>query len=64
MLSFYEVICFPSFCALLYQNRVVFVEDSAFFLLNLRLRYPDSPVLCIYLLKQNSVVVPDEIHEN
>ena len=28
------------------------------------LRYPETPVLCIYLLKQNRVIVPDEIHAN
>ena len=28
------------------------------------LRYPDTPVLRIYLLKQNGVIVPVEIHEN
>ena len=28
------------------------------------LRYFDTPVLCIYLLKQNRVTVPDEIHES
>ena len=26
--------------------------------------YPDKPVLCIYLLKNNGVIVPYEIHEN
>ena len=26
------------------------------------LRYLDTPVLCIYLLKQNTVIVPDEIY--
>ena len=28
------------------------------------IRYLDTPVLCIYLLKQNRVTVPDEIHES
>ena len=28
------------------------------------LRYPDTPVLCIYLLKQNRVIGPDEISAN
>ena len=28
------------------------------------LRYPDTPELCIYLLKQNRVIIPDEISEN
>ena len=26
--------------------------------------YLDTPVLCIYLLKPNRVIVPGEIHEN
>ena len=28
------------------------------------LRYTDTQVLCIYLLKQNRFIVPDEIHKN
>ena len=28
------------------------------------LKYLDTPVLCIYLLKQNRVIAPDEIHES
>ena len=29
-----------------------------------KLRYPDTPVHCIYLMKQNRVIVSYEIHEN
>ena len=28
------------------------------------LRYLDKPVFCIYLLKENRFIVPDEIHED
>ena len=28
------------------------------------LTHPDTLVLCTYLLKQNRIIVPDEIHES